>query len=47
MSREIIKNKIKFIEFGIKFKDRVYGESKLDIKTICETLLFVTKTRKN
>lgn len=47
MSREIIKNKIKYVEFGIKFKDRVYGESKLDINTICETLLYVTKTRKN
>jgi dolichol-phosphate mannosyltransferase len=47
MSREIVKNNLNFIEYDINFKDRVFGESKLDLNTIYETLLYVSKTRKN
>jgi hypothetical protein len=47
MSREIVKNNLNFIEYDINFKDRVFGESKLDLNTIYETLIYVSKTRKN
>lgn len=47
MSREIYKGCYDYMEVGIDFKDRIYGKSKLDYKTIVETLKYVTKTRKN